>query len=129
MTAQCSPPPSEPANSAFLRIAGSTTLLSTSMWPSSRRRVNPSYALLPGGQQGITRLFGEKHGTAVASLKIACRELTAVQQRECQPVREYRAQLFHQIEGQARPAGSFSMQKADRWIEPISLQQRYGGRG
>ena len=48
MTAQCSPPPSEPANRAFLRlsaigrIARSTTLESISMRPSAMKRVSPS---------------------------------------------------------------------------------------
>ncbi|MET4222641.1 hypothetical protein ABIB00_007880 [Bradyrhizobium sp. LB14.3] len=47
-TAQCSPPPSEQAKSAFLRfsaigrIARSTTLESISIRPSSRKRVRPS---------------------------------------------------------------------------------------
>jgi hypothetical protein len=46
MTAQCSPPPSEPANMAFLRLsaigrmARSTTLESISMRPSSMKRVS-----------------------------------------------------------------------------------------
>jgi hypothetical protein len=48
MTAQCSPPPSEPANNAFLRLSAigrierSTMLLSISMRPSLRYRVSPS---------------------------------------------------------------------------------------
>jgi hypothetical protein len=48
MTAQCSPPLSEPANNAFLRLSAigrierSTMLLSISMRPSSRYRVSPS---------------------------------------------------------------------------------------
>jgi hypothetical protein len=48
MMAQCSPPPSEPANSAFLRLSAigridrSTTLLSISMRPLSMKRVSPS---------------------------------------------------------------------------------------
>ena len=47
MTAQCSPPPSEPANSAFFRFNAiglmlrSTTLESISMRPSSRKRIRP----------------------------------------------------------------------------------------
>jgi hypothetical protein len=45
--AQCSPPPSEPAKSAFLRLSASgrmvrsITLESISMRPSSRKRVRP----------------------------------------------------------------------------------------
>src|SRR5262245_8527841 len=52
MTAQCSPPPSEPAKrrllrpSAIGRIARSTTLESISMRPSSRKRVRPSHRRL-----------------------------------------------------------------------------------
>src|SRR3954447_6244764 len=47
MTAQCSAPPSDPANSAFLRqsliprIDRSTVLLSSSIRPSSMKRVSP----------------------------------------------------------------------------------------
>jgi hypothetical protein len=49
MIAQCSPPLSEPAKRAFLRlramgrIVRSTTLVSISMRPSSRKRVSPSH--------------------------------------------------------------------------------------
>ena len=46
--AQCSAPPSEPANNAFFRLSAigrmerSTILLSSSMRPSSMKRVRPS---------------------------------------------------------------------------------------
>jgi hypothetical protein len=48
MVAQCSAPPSDPANRAFFRLSAmgrmerSTVLLSSSMRPSSIKRVRPS---------------------------------------------------------------------------------------
>ena len=48
ITAQCSAPPSEPANRAFLRFSAigrmvrSTMLVSISMRPSSRKRLRPA---------------------------------------------------------------------------------------
>src|SRR3546814_13538281 len=63
-------------------------------------------ALLPGGKHRAPPVLGQEDGAAVAGLEIARPDLPPVEEREGQPVGEDRAQLLHQVERQARTAGT-----------------------
>ena len=57
-------------------------------------------------------------------MKVARRELAAVDQAERQTVGQHRAQLLHQIEGETGAARPVGVEKADLRVEPVRLESR-----
>ena len=81
-------------------------------------------ALLPGGQKGAAPLVGQEDGAALLALAVFGGQLLLVDAAQYKAVGADRAQLFHQVEGQAGPPGARPVQKADIRVEAHPFQRR-----
>ena len=67
---------------------------------------------------------GQPNPAGLLGHKVIRRYLTPVNKAERQAVREYRPQLLHEIERQARAAGPVGVQETHLRIEAMRLQRR-----
>lgn len=81
-------------------------------------------ALLIGGEHAFAGVVVHVYGTAFAALEAGGLDLLAVDQGQDQAIGQERAQFLHQVEGQARAAGTVPVQEADRRVQAHPLQGR-----
>ena len=76
-----------------------------------------AFALLVGHQNFLAGFFLQEDRSGRGLLKILRPDLTSVDQRQRQSVRQNRAEFFHHIQSETRPARPVPMQKAHRGIK------------
>ena len=81
-----------------------------------------AFALLPGGQNGLTSIVRQEHRATVSEGEVVLSKLAPVNERQSQPISKCRPQLFHEVERKARPPRPILMQEANRRIEPDTFK-------
>ena len=83
-------------------------------------------ALLVGDEDSLAAVVGQQRRAVVERAEILGGKLAAVDQRKGQAVGEERAELLHQIEREAWPAGAVGVQVADGRIEADGFERARG---
>jgi hypothetical protein len=81
----------------------------------------PAFPLL---EHDAASILGQQDRAPIDEPELPCAELAAVQQCQCDPVRQRSPELLHQIEREARPPRSVAMEEAHLRIETLGLQRR-----
>ena len=79
---------------------------------------------LPGGDQLLAGIFVHPHRSRFREFEIPSGNLTAVNQRKHQTIRQTRPELLHQIQRKRTAPRTERMKKSDRRIQPDRFQRR-----
>ena len=78
---------------------------------------------LPGEQNGLARVVPHLDSAGFRGAEVLRRQLLQIDERERESVRERRAELLHEIEGEAVASGTQRMEEADLRVKPHSFQR------
>ena len=81
------------------------------------------FAFLVAADHQLPRLVCQLDCTTFRFAEIVRPNLLIVHQRQYQPVRYQRAEVFHQVERQARPARPERVQEGKGGVETVGLQR------
>lgn len=80
-------------------------------------------AFLPSGKHRLSAFVGQENGPIVLGHEILHAQLSAIEQRQGEPIGQSRAQFLHEIERETRTARPVPVKKADCGIEADALRR------